>query len=887
MSHRKGEEWKDVLGRSVRIVESTPPDVALEAPYDGIVSIRRRDRLKSHLKRTLRGSEQKRRDVIAVGSTKTDPDKGRGHHRIRAHMTRLRRNSDPEPPGTSPNESPKNDGEADSRGAYVANPQDHEDVKKMRDSEEGLIMEEIESVTEPESDFDVSTAIVGAEKTIHRVLSNVRREGALLRNLSERNASASSDQRLSESAVAYGRATVQYNKALADEDGDAAKTLGQIFRHFEARHLQIFCNAYEKTGKLDNVGFENTPTQLDMALNASMELLTETKILWDNSSKKKLRFTMPRGFRPHASIDIVWTASILSICGRQVSSLTRRMTGGQELELTVTELLDVITWIEYCQDIVERFDPELSSRLRAQGRNMSHVDMIDSSAQPRLFLHDATGVTEEDAEYGLNWVYAALTDMHMQARDELLTRTQRQTLEWASFAYKTKHIVNERADGQLFTSLPEDIFSLISTQLRTICDRLPLSSEVLPTVIFVILSSIRDVQLREGGNRMEGFRRCCAAANDYERMSEGWEAITSGILQAYLPQFEGANEHSKPGSSNRGEARVALEEASSELIRVFTSDAVRAAKSLIIPVFEPIRSAIEQRLFSIEWEENYTQNELTKTLTATVEDFLEDLEIFLGSFLLQKAAGALISASVVFYIECLLKNAGGHGGVQASRFVDNHRALCRMNGDMKVMRLYFDEVANRIPALGGTPGFDFSVLTTFHELMSIAAGQEVGEASNFILLLQKRIRNVEMTRRVVKDIWALMAPRGKKKILETMDLMKPHLVAIAPSDAMRATREQEKLQIPGLRLDDMLLTLYSTQKDSGHFGYLRRGLVTKSEETFTRGKHNISRTTEKLARATAKLGVGFMVQSHIQTSEENIPEQAGVLVQVTDSLKER
>ncbi len=53
---------------------------------------------------------------------------------------------------------------------------------------------------------------------------------------------------------------------------------------------------------------------------------------------------------------------------------------------------------------------------------------------------------------------------------------------------------------------------------------------------------------------------------------------------------------------------------------------------------------------------------------------------------------------------------------------------------------------------------DFEALLTIHELLSIAAGFSVSNAEDFILVLQKRVKDVGIIKHIVSDLWHLVAP---------------------------------------------------------------------------------------------------------------------------------
>uniref|UniRef100_A0A7S4I1A8 C2 domain-containing protein n=1 Tax=Odontella aurita TaxID=265563 RepID=A0A7S4I1A8_9STRA len=659
-------------------------------------------------------------------------------------------------------------------------------------------------------------------------LSDRPPEGAIVRNQLAAG-QTSSFRRVSEAAKLYGTVTDRYLAALADEEEDVGMVLGQVYDEIEARQLTKFCRYYAEDPPT-NEPDKKSSTEMTKVLNAATKILTETIFFWEGDHDKSIgKLMLGPDFESNVAVDCVWVAAAVSICACQIADHAGGKEGCELPNLTVDELLDIIAWIHYFRGVMAKVDEEVcSSKLKLLERTFASVDFKDASSQPALFTSHER-VTESEALERIAFACRALACIHACTRDELLVRTKATTLEWASRAYKavqavrrmekdqhnsdgqqtlstglsfyTLHSLHETADGHLFTSFAEDIFTPMSIQLRTISNRLPMSSNVLPPLFAVVLSTVRSVQLQVGNNRLTTFERRCAAANDFERMGEAWERAISDILPE-LNKFEpmreqGANNEEK----KEAQEHDALQGIISELVHTFASDAVRAAQSVVVSVFNPIRLNLEPDLFGQEWEDNHTNNELVKILTATIEDFLHDLDTYLGAYLLEKATESMISASIVFYIECLLKKAGGHGGKELSSFGNNSRALVRMKGDISIMRSYFEEIAQFTPSLNRTIDNEFKILDIVYEILSIAAGQSASEPSDFILLLHSHIKDARLTRKVVKDLWTLIAPEDKKQVKYFLAQMEPHMIPSSPI----APPER----IPGFCLEGMATRIYS------------------------------------------------------------------------------
>jgi Exocyst complex component Sec6 len=354
---------------------------------------------------------------------------------------------------------------------------------------------------------------------------------------------------------------------------------------------------------------------------------------------------------------------------------------------------------------------------------------------------------------------------------------------------RADHNKTQTADGRLVTSLCEDVYSLAGVQLRTIRERLTRRSEALVQAVGVIFKNLYEKQTKCRDLFCVDFETCCAAANDFVRMSDKCEEIVNEIQEECQL------------SANATET---LEEQSAAILGLYSGDAVYAAKKTHVYCFEPIEEAIANELFGAEWESELTHNELSLTLVRTLDDFMEDLETFLDEVMVQKAVEAQISSSINFYIRCLLKKASSHNNNKKSCFADNEVAIARMRGDLTVMREYFDGLAETMPTLERIIEAEFSVLEAIFEILSIAAGISKSDAHDFILIVQKRVRNVAITKFVIGDLYHLVQPQEERGVYELIESMEDELAAVAPTDEQAASSAHDRNTVPGLRTDEMM-----------------------------------------------------------------------------------
>merc|ERR1712194_29734 len=173
-----------------------------------------------------------------------------------------------------------------------------------------------------------------------------------------------------------------------------------------------------------------------------------------------------------------------------------------------------------------------------------------------------------------------------------------------------------------------------------------------------------------------------------------------------------------------------------------------------------------------------------------------------------KSMMSLMSATIIFYAKCLVQRAERHRSNKKPFFSDIKQALDRMTGDVKVMRDYFEGLVPKMPSLKKNIEKDFEILATIHELMSIAAGVSVSDAEDFIMVLQKRVRDVGITKHIVGDLWHLVAPIEERYVWELVESMEEQLVVIAPKDDALALEVNDRSYVKGLRPDEMAVKLY-------------------------------------------------------------------------------
>jgi len=190
-----------------------------------------------------------------------------------------------------------------------------------------------------------------------------------------------------------------------------------------------------------------------------------------------------------------------------------------------------------------------------------------------------------------------------------------------------------------------------------------------------------------------------------------------------------------------------------------------------------------------------------------------DLEAFLDEFMLKKAVNALVTSSVIFYTTCLLERAEKHNNNRLIAFQDIGVAFERMSSDIGVIRDFFEGLAQGKSELTKHIEKEFEVLTTMQKLMRIAAGTTESEdnARDLIIVLHKAIKDINITKHVVGDLWHLVAPSKGRAVWELTESLEESLIAFCPPDKSSA-QTNTRLNVGGLHLDETLAHFYMQTK---------------------------------------------------------------------------
>jgi len=594
---------------------------------------------------------------------------------------------------------------------------------------------------------------------------------------------------LVEAVEVYEHAAEQYKASHRGDDDESvgstrnrlqftnmrAASLAQLYQDFELRGLEVFRAIHMQAADVADEQ-DALNSQFNAVMRAATELVSEIDVVKNQ---------MAPCFAPHWRVEMLWSACVAHVCSNQIIQQIGGPEGQSLPDLTVTQLLDLVAWVEFFRETIEDAFPSVAS-INAK---KTYFD-----ERPDLFAGDDNEVNMENATDILAWTNNMLWEVHRLAQDEFLLRTRGQVNDVLTKVYNDNHETFQTSEMRLVTNLCENVFALVGVHMRTIRERLTRKSEALAMAVCLIFSQMRSKQISCRDKFLKDLDTCCAAANDFQRMSEQCE----DVLQDLIDQCE----------YSEGAIQM-LEESCNALVSLYSGDAVFAAKKAHLYIFEPIWENIADDFFGDKWETEFTHNELALKLTRTLDDFMADLETFLDEFMLKKTVDALVAASVVFYVKCLLQKAEQHNSNKIPFFNKNEVALERIDKDVKVMKDYFDGLAEGMPALGKVIEKEFQVLTTLQELIRIAIDISETEASDFILVLHKKLMDVNITKYVVGDLWHLVKPTEERKVWEITESLEETLIAVCPPDNAHA---QDRTNVPGLRLDETLAKHYIQSK---------------------------------------------------------------------------
>lgn len=510
----------------------------------------------------------------------------------------------------------------------------------------------------------------------------------------------------------------------------------------------------------------------------------------------------------------LFSSNILS----QIGSLSsREEDNATRASLNISQLLDLLAWFDIFGEngcIIKEYPHIWKSVMK---------DYFEQ--RPDLTQNQ---IINFESQKGMEWAKAQVKQFQHICEQEFLSRVCTQSDEFFDNIYTSKHSqYRHHMNGQMVSSLCGDVFTIISVQLHTIQDHVSpykkFSRDLLCEAASIIFIQLRSKQTQYRDEFLHSLDSAIAASNDFIRLSEQCEESMETLKQTLILRKEedlscfvcgdltDESKNDESGSSSSNDIEMILDDSVSDLLSIYSIDAVYAAQSLHLFVLEPIIEEIGPKLFSHEWEEMSTHNQEALSIVETIEDFWSDIKKYLDPLLLPKAMDAILTAIVSFYIKTLITRANQHKSDTQPYWTNEARTLDRMEKDITILQDFFlkqhcilfpeksksnpnaspsnHQPPISKPSLSQTAENEFKILHIIKELVGVAFGtarpkphktfkshkssaesenlekrSTVEEASHLVLFLHQHIRREDLTQRLAGDLWHLAAPQKEYKI---------------------------------------------------------------------------------------------------------------------------
>ena len=126
-------------------------------------------------------------------------------------------------------------------------------------------------------------------------------------------------------------------------------------------------------------------------------------------------------------IEVLWVTNVAHVCSNNILQQIGGPEGHKLPDLTVTQLLDLVAWVETFREIIEESFPNI-------GQHTSQKTYFDE--KPELLQEDNKQINMDVAKDSLAWANNMLWAVHDLAKDEFLFRTKEQTEQWLDNVYE-------------------------------------------------------------------------------------------------------------------------------------------------------------------------------------------------------------------------------------------------------------------------------------------------------------------------------------------------------------------------------------------------------------------------------------------------------------------
>ena len=418
--------------------------------------------------------------------------------------------------------------------------------------------------------------------------------------------------------------------------------------------------------------------------------------------------------------------------------------------------------------------------------------------------------------------------------------------------------------GKLTTAIAEDVLSLLDLQFHTLQDYFRDHNELLQTSVVdtIVADFTRSVFAHISNNQRnlrpiflyQGIDECCAAANDFLRMSDKLDALSDELLETRKDLFS---------KDENSVGRTTLKSEGANLVASLMQDAVQAAEHIQVLLMRKVnRTTIASDLFSPSWEDEWTHNEVMIELLQLFDVDLARIQTFMSAdHLYHKTLTACCKAIVCFYIRCLVQKAdsvslrrrnrervGRAGEQQPFRTPD--RALRRMSDDIAMIKGFFKDKSTETMALMRILGEEMRILELIHECL---ASDDSDSLDTFIVVIHKRTgADALVTRHFVSDLWLLVQREEYGgQLHETISTLEADLQMV--SAGVQERRANAPPDHSYVQVDQMLRALYEDRIAQGLMPVCWGCLPKSGEEGTQVVGHRIRDFSRKLVELPQRL----------------------------------
>ena len=204
-----------------------------------------------------------------------------------------------------------------------------------------------------------------------------------------------------------------------------ASALKQMYQDFELRGLEIFREVHEvaqargvDVDEYNDDDPEEATEYFNAILRAANELTAEIAFVQNQMSPC---------FPLNWALEMLWSTCVAHVCSKQILDQIGGTEGHKLPDLTVTQLLDLVAWIESFRSTIEETFPNI-------GEHISKKTYFNK--RPDLLQEDNREIDMDVAKDSLAWANNMLWEVHDLAKDEFLFRTKEQTHEWLDNVYE-------------------------------------------------------------------------------------------------------------------------------------------------------------------------------------------------------------------------------------------------------------------------------------------------------------------------------------------------------------------------------------------------------------------------------------------------------------------